>query len=294
VVFFLASDRVLPIADPSGHDIQASLGAAFEGTALALSTRGWQLTRPEPERAASASGVTAAVSARLLEGSTADPLARFVAARRSFRGQFLAARPGDTDALTPLAADDAYILTDDATIAEIAVLHDAATWKFESRLEYHAELWSWLRLSRRDPRYHRDGLTADCLALSALERFAAARLLRPDRFVWLGRIGVGRHLVSEATQVKSASALLFYTPRRADSAFDVGRRFYRLWLEVTAAGFHLAPMSASADDRGARTAIERRIGLAHDRRLANVLRIGRARAENVAESPRLPVDELMV
>ena len=294
VVLFLAPDRALPIADPSSHDVQASLGAAFEGTALALSTRGWSLAPPEPERAASASGLTAAVSARLVAGGTMDSLAPFVAARRSFRGRFLAAHPRDKEAVLLLASDDVRVITENATIAEIATLHDAATWSFESRPEYHAELWSWLRLSRRDPRYKRDGLTADCLALSTVERWAAARLLRPDRFAWLTRAGVARHLVSEASHVKSATALLCYTPRRADSAFDVGRRFYRLWLETAAAGFHLTPMSASADDARARDAIERRIALAGDRRLANVLRVGRAPAGKVAVSPRLPVDELLV
>ena len=40
LVLLRAVDRALPAADPSGHDVRISLGAALEGASLAASGRG--------------------------------------------------------------------------------------------------------------------------------------------------------------------------------------------------------------------------------------------------------------
>jgi nitroreductase len=292
VVLFRALDRVLPVADPTGHDVDVSLGAAFEGMSIALSRLGFALGVPVPERSAEAEGCRPVVRARITSGAVVDPLAGAVLARRSYRGRFTRRGARELSSARSVQADDVHVIDDALDIRLSSRSHDAATWRFESQRRHHAELWSWLRLSRRDPRYHRDGLTADCLALSLPERIAARVLLRPFVFSALGRLRVARHLVSEAPQVTSAIALVLFMPLRADPAFGVGRRFYRLWLELTAAGLHAAPMSASADDPAARAQYEAVVP--KDRRLANVLRVGHAPAGRVAESPRLPVGELMV
>ena len=292
VVLFRALDRALPVADPTGHDIQASLGAAFEGMAIALSRHGLTLRAPVPERTAQAEGCEPVVRARISSGGTLDPLAAWVSERRSYRGRFSRRGARELASARLLEAEDVHVIDDALDIRLSSKSHDAATWRFESRSAYHAELWSWLRLSRRDPRFRRDGLNADCLSLSAVERIAALVLLRPLVFSCLARVRVARYLISEAAQVKSAIALVLFIPRRTDSAFDVGRRFYRLWLEITAAGLHAAPMSASADDAATRAQYE--VSIPRDRRLANVLRVGHAPLGRVAESHRLPETELLV
>jgi hypothetical protein len=296
LVLFRATDRVIPVADPSGHDVQASLGAAFEGMAIALSARGLRLGEPQPEEKSLATGCAPVVRARIIRQSAdtpPDPLAAFVSQRRAFRGKFAASRADDMAVLSALQNPDVRLVGADA-LSALAKLHDEATWAYESRPEYHRELWSWLRLSRRHPAYHRDGLNADCLALSAPERWAASRLLQPTRFAWLSRLGVARLLVSESGPVKSASAAILFCPRRDAPAFDVGRRFYRFWLEVTALGFHLTPMSASADHAPTRDLLESAHRVPSDRRIANVFRVGRIPDDEVAVSPRLPVNELLV
>ena len=294
VVLFRALDRTLPVADPTGHDVQASLGAAFEGLALALSTRGFTLGTPERESRASAQGCEAVVRASIAANDSApDTLAKWLLRRRSYRGKFLPSTIEDIRSMAVLLADDARII-ESAELPALAARHDAATWGFESQPAYHAELWKWLRLSRTHPRYERDGLNAECLALSPVEAWLANRLLVPSRFSLLSRLGVARHLVSEAPQVRSAVAALVFCPLRATTPFDVGRRMHRLWLEVTAAGLHLTPMSALADDPVSRAALEHQCGVGGDRRVANVFRVGRALEGAVAVSPRLPVSELLV
>ena len=294
VVLFRAIGRDLPVADPSGHDVRASLGAAFEGLSLALSRMQVGLTDVRAEHIALADGCEPVLRATLRSRATVDPLAAFVPVRRSFRGTFVDADDDARARLRSLGADDARVVVDTVAIADAAVLHDAATWHFESQAAYHAELWRWLRLDPSDPLYTRDGLNADCLALSSAERIAARVALRPGVFAVLTSLGIARHLVSEKPQVESAAGLVFFTPLRVLDAFDVGRRFYRLWLEIARAGLHAVPMSASADHAPTRDALARTHAIPDDRRLANVLRVGGAPASGVAESPRLPAVELLV
>ena len=291
VILFRALDRVLPVADPTGHDVAVSLGASFEGMALALGTRGFRLGGLRPDNAV-ARGCDVVGRASVDRAAlSADPLAAFVATRRSWRGKFDPSLPGDAALIGGLAAADVRVATD---LAAMARAHDDATWSFESRPDYHRELWTWLRLSPAHPAYDRDGLNADCLALSTPERVAASVALRPPMFRALAALRLAKPLVSERSQVRSASAVVVFCPRRDEGPFDVGRRFYRLWLEVTALGLHLAPMSASADDPATRAWLERELGVPADRRVANVLRVGRVAPERVAASPRLPLAELRV
>jgi nitroreductase len=292
VILFRALDRVLPVADPTGHDVDVSLGAAFEGMAIALSRLGLVLGAPAPERGAQAEGCEPVVRARVSSGGGLDSLAAQVYERRSYRGRFSRRGARELASARLVEASDVHVIDDAVDIRLSSRSHDAATWRFESRPEYHAELWSWLRLSRRDPRYKRDGLNADCLALSTPERLGAMVLLHPVVFRLLTRLRIARHLISEAGEVRSAIALVLFMPRRTDSAFDVGRRLYRLWLEITAAGLHAVPMSASVDDPITRAQYEPLVP--SDRRLANVLRVGHAPVGAAAESYRLPAAELLV
>src|SRR3954471_6917730 len=68
VVLFRALDRTLPVADPTGHDVQASLGAALEGMAIPLPRLVLQLRAPAPERAAQAEGCEPVMRARISAG----------------------------------------------------------------------------------------------------------------------------------------------------------------------------------------------------------------------------------
>jgi nitroreductase len=295
VVLYRAVDRALPVADPTGHDVRVSLGAAWEGMSIALSCRGLRLAEPEfLEDAEEEDGRVGVARARLVEGAAPDPLAEFVEARRSYRGRFL---PLPTDVLRRLTAvggEDVRWVADAARIAEMAGLYDEASYSFVRQPAYHAELYRWMRLSPAHPDWARDGLNAECMALSGVERAAASVLLRPRVFAVLKRVGAARALISEAAQIRSASAILLFTPRRELGDFAVGRLFYRLWLQVAALGAGMVPMSALADSPAARERLGREHGIPESRRLANVFRVGGVPPGGAARSPRLPVDELLV
>jgi nitroreductase len=295
VVLYRAVDRTLPIADPTGHDVRVSLGAAWEGMSIALSRHGLGLSEPEfSGDVREEDGRIAVASARLIEGASLDPLAEHVEARRSYRGRFLPLPDDVLRRLVTIGGDDVRWIADGARMADLARRYDEAAYSFVRQPAYHAELYRWMRLSPRHPDWARDGLNAECMALSGVERAAASVLLRPRVFGLLKRLGAARAVISEAAQVRSASAVLLFTPTKETTDFAVGRLFYRLWLEVTALGAAMVPMSALADSPPERDRLCREHGVPDSRRLANVFRVGAMPPGGAARSPRLPVDEILV
>lgn len=293
VLLLRALERALPAADPTGHDVSVSVGAAFEGTAIALSRRGLGLSAPERLDGPAGPGLALVARARVLEGGTEDPLARWVERRRAFRGVFERAAPEIRAALGRLLADDTRVIADAGEIQRLAREYDAASVHFLSRSDYEAELYRWMRLKPAHPDWGRDGLNASCMALSPLEAWLAERLLRPSVFAWISRLGLTGAVISEAPAIRSSAAVILFCPPRECDPFQVGRRFYRLWLETTACGCALCPLSALADHEPTARKLAERYRIPEARRLANAFRVGVLRGEP-ALSPRLPVDELIV
>ena len=297
-----AMERVLPEADPTGHDVRLSLGAAIEGMAIAssrmrchlhvvalgekVSDQEWASRLGPPPDAMQPAAMLRIVPGREDE----DALASATENRRSWRGQF----SGDASAqVASLRHEDLFVSAREH-LARVADWQDTATWHFEQGPAYHAELWRWLRLSPNHPDWARDGLNAEALVLSPLERRVAAVLLRPRVFSALARIGVARALVSEKAAIRSASGLLVFAPPASLDDWTVGRRFYRAWLTATRAGLALAPMSALADWSDTRGKIAGLARVPADRRVVNVFRAGPAPATTNPGRARLDVDELLV
>ena len=298
IVLFEALDARLPAADPEGRDATIGLGAAWEGMALALSRRGLGLTQPrgvggcEPD--AVPSGVRPVAEGRIVANDARDPLADRVLTRRTFRGRFTSSL-ADVEALKAFAADrpDVVVLESRNHIRELARIHDRASARFFRRLGYASELCEWLRLSPSHPRWDRDGLSADCLALSGGEAMAARIVMRPPVLRVLTRLGLVGLVVSEAAATRSAAVLLVLEAPNGD-LFHAGRLFYRRWLELDAAGWSACPMSALVDDEEGVRAVSDFAGLPLGSPLVNVLRVGRTPNPPPATSARLSPERLIV
>jgi nitroreductase len=311
VVLFEDTRRRLRVGDPENRDGLLSLGAAFEGMHLALGRRGLALGPPHRPFAYDGSGslqtapephLEVVAEADVVPADGPDPLAAHVHRRHTWRGDFVASDrvgPGKAEALRRLlAADDVMAFEDPDDLAELARLHDDCTASFMALRAYRQELYDWLRMSPGHPGWNRDGLTAVCLALSGAERAAGRIVMRPAVYGALAALGLGRALASEASQVRSAAAVVVLHRPDGEDPFHAARRLYRLWLEIAAAGFHLCPMSATADSPAGVARLRERFGVPADRRVMKVLRVGVA-PEGPAEevtgiSRRLPVDELLV
>jgi hypothetical protein len=286
--------RRLPAGDPSGRDTAASLGAAFEGMRIALSTRGFSLSPPEHAMEGGADRVGLVCTAVMSVGATPDPLAAFVARRRAWRGKFIPVDAAVAAALATLQAsrDDVIIGKSADDVSAVARLNDSCSWEFLNDSAYQSELYEWMRFSPEDPRWHRDGLTAECLAMSSVERTAAKALFKPSTFRVLRLIGLGRALVAEAAVVRTSSAVVVMHRPEKEMPFESGRAFYRLWLELTKLGVVACPMSSIADSARGASDVRVRFGVPRGHRVMNVLRVGAAPSEP-PRSARLPVTELL-
>jgi nitroreductase len=284
--------RRLPVADPKGADNWKSLGAAAEGLAIALTGRGFGATVVWSE---SDAGDPLRVVARLTVSGDAAPerLRTVVPKRTTWRGPFAPGGAGALDALRE--AGDLVLVDDRHAIADIARTYDAETLATLRDTAYRLELRSWMRLSRFNAGWSRDGLNARAMQMSAIEAMGADLVLGKRGFGVFDRIGLAGPLIAEGAKVRSAAAVgLFHRPVD-EHEFDTGRRFYRLWLQVTQAGLALCPMSVLADAPAAAARLKAQFGLDDSRKLVNVFRIG-LRPERARETrrARLPPHRLLV
>ncbi len=162
---------------------------------------------------------------------------------------------------------------------EVVELFTAADrWMYETPPVVD-ELRSWLRLSKRDPRYERDGLTYECLALSALEARALRLLLHRRAYPLVRKVGLHRSFTASARAVLEVDGSVLALTGPAEAPEDVllgGRSLLRVWLELSAAGCYSHPLSQLIDCLSTEQELSRTLALEPGRRLLCVFRAGRS------------------
>ena len=290
--------RRLVVGDPTGRDQMVALGAAFEGMNLALSRHGLTLSEPQPAGPMDTgpAGLRPVARAAVQPGPGTDPLAEQVARRRTHRGRFAATSTAMLATLRAIAdrTEGIVLVVDPGTIRTLAREADRSSAAALAQRPYQTELYGWIRFGRGDANWTRDGLTADCLGWSTLDRVAARGLFRPGAFALLARLGLHRALVAEAGRIGTAAALAVVTRPRGALDLAAGRRLYRFWLEITARGFAAQPMSSLVDDPASVARVRALAGVAPAVELVNVLAVGTASPDWRAVSARLPPEELLV
>jgi nitroreductase len=287
--------RRLPAADPSGHDVRLSHGAAIEGLSLAFGRRGLRIAEVEPLSDAPVSdGLLPVAHITIAAGGELDGLADFVSIRMSWRGGF---RPFDQAGEAALylfsaMAGDVQLVRGAETIDAIARLADEAGFHFLCEDAHRAELLHWMRLSRSDPAYERDGLSAEAMAMPGVVAFGTRLVLGP-LFPLLRRLGLAATLASERGKFANSAVALFHRPEGEDP-LAIGRAFYRAWLMLTAQGLAACPVSVLADWPASNRQLAERYGVPAGRRLVNVFRLGLAAGTSQSARARLPVAELIV
>ncbi len=287
--------RRLPAADPSGHDVRLSHGAAIEGLSLALGRRGLKLAEVEPLIDAAASdGVLPVARITIAAGREPDGLADFVSARTSWRGGFRPLDQAGEAALYMFSAmvGDVQLVRGAEAIDAIARLADEAGFHFLCDDAHRAELLHWMRLSRSDPSYERDGLSAEAMAMPGVVAFGTRFVLGP-LFPLLRRLGLAATLASERGKFANSAVALFHRPEGEDP-LTTGRAFYRAWLMLTAQRLAACPVSVLADWPASNRQLVDRHSVPPGRRLVNVFRLGLPAGSPPGGKARLPVAELIV
>jgi hypothetical protein len=288
--------RRLKVGDPSGRDLRVSVGAALEGTAIALAERGIRVARLDLVGTADVTGIAPMVRIELADGGDTDPLASQVTRRLTWRKGFAPAPTDMTRALAAWAAgrDDISLVTDRAEIETISDLNERTSLAFYRAAPYRRELLSWMRLSASDPRFGVDGLSAPALGMSGFEALGAGLALRQPLFGILDGVGLLGSLVSERSRTLGAAAVVLFHRPANEHPIETGRALHRRQLELSALGFQTWPMSVLADDPEVAAELIQRYHILNDRRLITAWRVGPVPAGATARRERLPAEALVV
>ncbi|QOG18558.1 MULTISPECIES: hypothetical protein [Bradyrhizobium] len=283
-----------PVADPTGHDVRVSHGAALEGMSLALNRRGLSIADVAIDDQKSTSPHAVVCRLTIGSGATSDPLVDNAPRRMSWRSTF-AASSQDEASLAQLTAsrDDLVCIRDRKQVADIAAWADEAELSFIRAADFRRELLTWMRLSPNDPLYLQSGLNREALAMNAIEAVGARLVLGP-LFPLLDRLGLAAPLLSDHAKTQSAAAMMLFCRPRGEDPLLSGRHFYRAWLEIDRAGLKACPMSSLADHPAFNDGLRAMARLGDEVRLVNVFRVGRPSASTSPRHFRLPVDQLIV
>jgi nitroreductase len=262
--------RHLAVGDPTRRDLYLSLGCFVEAVLIAAASEGLSLEfRHEPWR--------------FVEGSEpyrTDFTLEHLERRQTSRLHYEPARLSQevlSSVQAQLKADRRVHELPNAAVIDLFTTADRWVYDSEPLVE---ELRSWLRLSKRDPRYARDGLTYECLALSRLEARGLALLLHPRIYPLARGLGVHRALTASARSVleREGSVLVLEAPEDAPSELMVaGRALMRAWLALAAAGYATHPLSQILDCQETERELMRRLNLPAGTHLLSVFRAGRSK-----------------
>jgi nitroreductase len=290
-------DRMLPAADAASNDALHAVGALIENLLLTLAQLDQEgsyrtAARLEPGTPVVTLGWRPATSPR------PDPtLYRMIPVRRTSRLRYRP-DPAPDDALA--AISDAarpctlYAIREPARRNELRRLVQYANIRLLADGAIARELHGWLRFSRRDPRWYRDGLNAACMGWSGLDAALARRLLAPRVVGALARIGLHRALCADLDQQSPPAPVICLLAMPGDGVaarIEAGRCLERVWLTAAAHGLVTHPLSAAVDVAETRPRALELFGMSRELAHVNLFRLGSSAPP--ARSPRLPVDEIL-
>lgn len=291
--------RYLPAGDPTNRDAGLSCGAALEGTVMALASAGIKASSIDDLWAkndcSTIKGHRLAARINIKGDTIALPLAETVKHRFTWRAKFLPCENTMTQALEKWASEkpDVTLATSKIDIDFLSQQNDISSLHFMRDDAFRTELVDWMRLSTSHQNYTTDGLNLEALQMGAIEGFGAKLVLGTSLFGALDKFGIAKALVGEGSQTKSSSAIALFHRPRDESPIEIGRAFYRFWLEITKLGFSAWPMAVVADNEASASECVERFSLPYEHRLVNVLRIGKAGSKR-SKTARLDVGRLIL
>jgi hypothetical protein len=294
ILVFVASDSHLPAADPTEKDLRMSLGALFETWDISLSAQNFQISLLQGPTERAKDNETYAIFDVQQSERRQDPLYACLDKRFSYRGKF--SEIIDTNILKQQLVKFGFRIVQDSKDKQLtAQLYNKVNLKFLLKKGYVEELYSWMRFSKKDDRWSKDGLNSESLALSLIESAGASVVLKPKVFRFLNKLNMAGVLVDEADKITSAPFLVAIPAPKDTSDFEKGRLFLRFWLKLTDLGLFGAPLSLLTDSEEAVETLKPVFGLSSSEDFVNILRVGRLPKNYSRYEPaRLSTEELCV
>jgi hypothetical protein len=233
-LWYAFADKLL--ADPDDRDGIMAMGGFYETLSLAAERVGLQ-TRFDHAPSTHSHGIDVGVISFSRLKQLPSELASSVAKRQCNRYPYspLPIPPGLQRALEDLG----NLMLPPASIAGLVAKASVMAWKDHRFIE---DLAQWTRFDDVSP----DGMTVDCLRLTATDQVALKFALR------LGRLpgGIAR-LYAERdvrlTRASGAMAVLTAEDREPSTLFECGRRLIRSWTLINHLGYSWHPMSIVID-----------------------------------------------
>lgn len=181
-----------------------------------------------------------------------------------------------------------YGYTNDKDVIELmlaqnilALFHD-----FNSP-NYHDEIVSWFRFTKRSSVRHKDGLDFRCMRIPATDYYLSARFPFILKSPILSKVFAKRYrkLLGTTPCIAWISGK-FWQPNEAITA---GKFLIHFWLEVTRMGLYLHPFGNLVTNRAARSAFET---LTESKEIWFVIRAGYT--DEPPESYRLPLEQILI
>jgi nitroreductase len=284
-------DRQLGVADPDGHSLLVSCGAAVALTELGLRTLGWEI---RTERLPDAADPDLLAEFRVVQRrpATAHEVELFAAAqrrqsdRRPFRSEDI---PPETVAALRAAAAAPGVHADFPERAEQRVnLAVAVSWADRTEKkdpEYIAEMNRWLRESD----VHTDGVPA-----GAIPHVPSGQARHTDVPLRDFEVGVsGGLLIERDVDEQPLIAVLLADSDTALEQLRAGEAMMQLMLEAELLGLGTCPLSQAVDLVAFRNRIQTLMGWQGLPQM--MLRIGypATGAQAPARTPRRPVTDVL-
>lgn len=239
-----APDHVWTFLDYRGLATDFALGAAMENIAIAATHLGFEAVvtgsrddrvhyaRFEPRDARTPDALLSAIPARVTERQREHraPIAASVLERVAAEGS--------------RGVGSLAIRSDRATIDAVAEIVARADRVAYLHPAMHRELMGEMRFSERDASARRDGIEVSELRLSPFEAAGLRLASRRDAIALVRDVGGGGGLGKLSREwFEAGSAVGIFSVGTFSDAFDGGRTMQRAWLEATAAGVGLHPIT---------------------------------------------------
>ena len=280
--------RTLPISDPTGRDLLLSLGAFVETCLIGASEAGFRIefvADIDLEKQRIGRFVPSAQMYQTPFGIND------IMRRQTSRLCYEPSRLPDT-----IADDLRGLLSMDTGLRHLAPrgilgLFVTADHEMLGSRAVVDELRSWMRLSKRDPLYNLDGLTAECLDLSGIQALGLRILLSKGVYPLVRVTRLYRVLTIISAQLlrRDGSVLVLTSKSTTDSGtLEAGRVLLRLWLHLGRHGYYTHPLSQIIDSPTTARLLAERAGMGPEAHIVSVFRVGKSPVP--AQSPRLIVE----
>lgn len=242
-------DRRLPAVDPESRELMLSLGAFVENLVLAAEAMGLSADIQIMARDRHARDVVRVTLRK--DKPTGYPLQR-ICQRRTVKHGHLARELSDADvkALSHHMKGGLFYFPRGSEHANC--IRDAAVENFRiqtARDDAQKELVQWLRLSNRDARKYRDGLSTEGMEIQGFNGWVVRHFLKPEDFLKAKNRRQGVELTTELAQ-QGAGWLVITSPgETVADLIETGRRFERMALLAREHGIGIHPMTQTLEEK---------------------------------------------